>query len=527
MVIAGKPRMIESLGLRSVWMTYLIALALALGTLFARVLVQSPRQDPSTIIFAIAIILSAYWGGLGPGLVATFVSAIGAAYVIFPNSHTLGIDSVRDWWQVAMLVASGIVMSLICESLRRNRLRLESKVSTLTEGQCRLNEAQEHARIGSWRYVPDGKLIASNQLYELYNLPRDAPLSLESMLSVLHPEDRTKNIEAFKTALESGALDFKAEYRVVLPDGKIRPIYALYKILRDADGKVIEVVGTVQDITDRKQIEDEIRKLNFELEIRVKERTEELEAAKCVAENANKYKSEFLASMSHELRTPLNSIIGFSELLEDERAGSLSDKQKKYLGDVLISSHHLLHLINDVLDLARVEAGRMELNPSKFEIAQAVSDVHSIAIPLAMEKSIAIEEIVSSDVTTVVLDERVFKQILFNLLSNAIKFTSPGGQITISASLCDPESIKLMVADNGIGMKVEDVKRLFVKFERIEPDMAEKYPGTGLGLMLTKGFVEMQGGHILVQSEFGKGSVFTVVLPLESKVVQRPKAFCR
>lgn len=523
MVTAIKPGRAMPLVLHTRWATYLIAIILATATLFVRVITGAPVENPTTIVFVVAILLSAYWGGLGPGLVATALSALGVIYYVLPPFNDLATHWPSQLWQIALLVFAGAAISLICETLQRSHRRLESRYAVLCEGESRLNDAQRFAKIGSWRYEPDGKLIASDQLYELYNLPRDVPLSLESMLSVLHPEDRTKNAEAFKTALESGAEEFKAEYRVVLPDGQVRPIYALYKILRGPKGEVVEVVGTVQDITDRKQVEEAIRKLNADLERRVEERTSELDSAKKIAEDANRSKNEFLASMSHELRTPLNAIIGFSELLEDEKAGAVTPKQKLFLGDVLASSRHLLQLINDVLDLAKVDAGRMTINIASFDLGRVIADTCSMCAPAAMKKSLTIRTTVS--LKTVTLDQRLFKQVLFNLLSNAIKFSIPDGQIFIDVLNCEDGRFQLTVRDEGIGIRAEDMPRLFRKFEQLESGPSRKYSGTGLGLTLVKKYVEMQGGTVSVESVWEEGTTFTVTLPVAFQVQEPVSAF--
>ena len=234
-------------------------------------------------------------------------------------------------------------------------------------------------------------------------------------------------------------------------------------------------------------------------------------------EYANRMKSEFLANMSHELRTPLNSIIGFTEFLIDEKPGPLRPKQKEYLGDVLNSARHLLHLINDVLDLAKVEAGKMELHLETFLVRKAIEEVTSVIKGVANKKCIAVVIEVSDGLDAVTLDQNKFKQVLYNLLSNAVKFTNEGGQVDIHARCLDPHRIEVQVRDTGIGIKAEDINRLFTAFEQLDTGTSRRFEGTGLGLALTKNIVEFQGGRIDVQSELGRGSVFTVVLPVMIK----------
>jgi protein-histidine pros-kinase len=242
-------------------------------------------------------------------------------------------------------------------------------------------------------------------------------------------------------------------------------------------------------------------------------RSRELEEQNLRIEEANRLKSEFLANMSHELRTPLNGIIGFSEYMVDEKAGPLNWEQKEYLSDVLTSARHLLHLINDVLDLAKIEAGKMELSPETFAINEVIGEVCTIIEPMASQKNITMSAETPPETVFVTVDPVKFKQVLYNLLSNAVKFTPENGDIKLSARLEDHKRIRVEVKDTGIGIKTEDVPRLFHEFEQLDSGLGRKQQGTGLGLALTKKIVELQGGSIAVESEFGKGSTFTVALP--------------
>jgi PAS domain S-box-containing protein len=230
-------------------------------------------------------------------------------------------------------------------------------------------------------------------------------------------------------------------------------------------------------------------------------------------QHASRMKSEFLTSMSHKLRTPLNAIIGFSEVLIDQKAGPLNATQKDYLADILRSGHHLLQLINDVLDLAKIEAGKMTLAPERFRLEGAVAEVAAGLAPLAHEKQLAIGQHVSPAVGEVHLDKQRFKQILYNLLSNAVKFTNPGGRVTIAVNRREDQAIELKVQDTGIGVRPEDLGRLFVEFQQLDASAARAYPGSGLGLALTRKMAELHGGAVRVESRLGHGSTFTVVLP--------------
>jgi len=270
---------------------------------------------------------------------------------------------------------------------------------------------------------------------------------------------------------------------------------------RDARGAVGGILILAENITDRKQAQ-QIQLENLRLE----------EENRRVAEGS-RMKSEFLANMSHELRTPLNGIIGFTELMVDQKPGPLNTKQKEYLGDVLNSSRHLLQLINDVLDLAKVEAGKFDFQPETFLLAQAIDEACAVVRGLAKKKRIDLKIAVTPPLDSVVSDPRRFRQICYNLLSNAVKFTDAGGSVEIVALARDAEYFELRVTDTGIGIKEEDMERLFREFEQLEGGASRRYEGTGLGLALTRKLAELQGGSIFARSEYGKGSTFTVILP--------------
>jgi signal transduction histidine kinase len=218
--------------------------------------------------------------------------------------------------------------------------------------------------------------------------------------------------------------------------------------------------------------------------------------------------------MSHELRTPLNAIIGFSEVLLERLFGELNEKQDDYLKDIHASGKHLLQLINDILDLSKVEAGRMELELSTFQLSSALSNAMILVRERAQRHSILLGQQVDTTLGEIVADERKFKQILLNLLSNAVKFTADGGRIDVLAQREDGNAV-ISVRDTGIGIAQEDQAAVFEEFRQVGRDYTRKQEGTGLGLALTKKFVELHGGRIWVESEIGKGSTFTFTLPLQ------------
>ncbi|MFH0976468.1 MAG: ATP-binding protein [Spirochaetota bacterium] len=271
------------------------------------------------------------------------------------------------------------------------------------------------------------------------------------------------------------------------------------------------------EIAERIKAEEELKKYQAHLTELVKERTEKLEVAVAAADEANRAKSDFLANMSHELRTPLNSIIGFSEVLQDSMFGDLNEKQLSYLHYIESSSHHLLDLINDILDLSKVEAGKMELEVSSMNVNEtaqmAISMVCEKAIKHRIDLSLKIEP--DADIS-LEADQRKIKQVLFNLLSNAVKFTPDGGKVALLIGRTHPENDSLMVTvtDTGVGIKPEEIGKLFQEFTQLESSLEKRYEGTGLGLALSKKLVELHGGEISVKSEFGKGSSFSFTIPL-------------
>ena len=229
-------------------------------------------------------------------------------------------------------------------------------------------------------------------------------------------------------------------------------------------------------------------------------------------EAASQHKSEFLANMSHELRTPLNAIIGFSEALTERMFGDLNEKQDEYLRDIYASGQHLLSLINDILDLSKIEAGRMELELATFDLPTAIDNALLLVRERAGRRGLALHAEVDDRVGEIQGDERKIKQVLLNLLSNALKFTPEGGRVDVRASMVDGMA-EISVTDTGVGIAPEDQDTVFEEFRQVVT-AAKKVEGTGLGLALSRKFVELHGGRIWVKSQVGSGSTFTFTLPL-------------
>jgi signal transduction histidine kinase len=276
----------------------------------------------------------------------------------------------------------------------------------------------------------------------------------------------------------------------------------------------------------------ELTRTNFDLENLVAE----LKAAKQNAELANMAKSDFLANMSHELRTPLNHIIGFTELVVDKTFGELNPSQEEYLGDVLGSSRHLLSLINDVLDLSKVEAGKLELNPGPVQLKNLLSSSLVMVKEKAMKHGLKVSCRFGKVPEVIEADERKLKQIVYNLLANAVKFTPDGGSILLSAEMANGRdggcgigedrqatngsAVLISVSDSGIGINPEDLSRIFNPFEQVESSKSRRYQGTGLGLSLVKNLASLHGGRVWADSEGeGRGAVFTLEIPAQRQEV--------
>ncbi len=275
------------------------------------------------------------------------------------------------------------------------------------------------------------------------------------------------------------------------------------------------VICVIRDVTDRKAVEEQIKMLNQSLEQRTKDlavTNTELEIRNREVEKANRLKSNFLATMSHELRTPLNSIIGFSDLLDEQTAGPLTQKQERFVAHIKQSSRHLLALIDDILDLSKIEAGRLELKYEHFPMSIATAEVLSTVRPLAAAKRIELDVELSEDLT-LFADRVRLKQVLYNLLTNAIKFTPPEGRVHLVAK-SNESLLCVSVVDTGIGIPKAEQESIFEAFHQLPAPTQGVREGTGLGLSITKLLVEQHGGEIWVESEPGKGSRFDFIIPM-------------
>jgi signal transduction histidine kinase/HAMP domain-containing protein len=345
-----------------------------------------------------------------------------------------------------------------------------------------------------------GETAQKKKMIVVTDIPKDTVFRIESGLCETHPETIISTPMVFKEMI-------------------------LGVVLTCHTGKVsAEMQAFIKRVVDQYAVS--VNNANTfaqtqEMAFKLKNQRDELEIQSHELEEASKTKSEFLANMSHELRTPLNSIIGFTEILHDQTFGQVNEKQLKYLNNVLTSGKHLLSLINDILDLSKVEAGKAELIYEEFDVSVPINEVRTLVTSVAAKKNIEIDVLIAPELTIIRADIGKFKQILFNLLSNAIKFSPDNATVTIDVR-CTGDMALISVADKGIGISKQDQEKLFNSFVQIDSSTSRQYNGTGLGLALVKRFVEMHGGRVWVESEPEKGSTFIFTIPIsgEVKVIQ-------
>ncbi len=381
----------------------------------------------------------------------------------------------------------------------------------LRRSEAYLLEAQRIAHVGSWEFdIATQKTTWSAETFRIFGRdPAQQEPTYEELKQYIHPDDRNHHKAVLQQTIEQKQT-FELEQRVLRPDGAISYVLAKGQPILDETGRLLSFLGTVLDITNRKQFEEQLRQTNEQLA------------------RTTRLKDEFLANMSHELRTPLNAILGMTEGLQDHVFGMINDRQLKALQTIERSGSHLLELINDILDIAKIESGQLELDCIPTAVMSLCQSSLTFVRQQALKKRIQLEIKLPPNLPDLSVDGRRIRQVLINLVNNAVKFTPDGGRITLQVSryqsptaLESAESppqtfLRIAVIDTGIGIAPEHINKLFQPFIQIDSALNRQYQGTGLGLALVKRIVELHGGQVGLTSEVGVGSCFTIDLPCDA-----------
>ncbi|MBD2667322.1 signal transduction histidine kinase [Richelia sinica FACHB-800] len=378
---------------------------------------------------------------------------------------------------------------------------------------ARLSLALSSGGFGIWEWdIVANTLVWDEGMYDLYGVKSsDFSGAYDAWMKGMHPDDRA-HAEAFSLRARRGETEYDTEFRVIHPDGSIHFIKAYALIQRNQQGEALRMIGINYDITKLKEAEAQLQQSN-----------EQLLQINIELARATRLKDEFLATMSHELRTPLNAVLGMSEGLQDEVFGEINEKQRKAIATIERSGKHLLELINDILDLSKIESGTLELQLSPVSVKTLCDESLIFINQIASKKNIHISTHIAENLGLIHVDQRRMRQVLINLLNNAVKFTSPGGAVSLKvwvtetddATVYSPSSPHLCfaIADTGIGIDANNINKLFQPFIQLDSSLNRQYSGTGLGLALVKRIINLHGGTVTVTSEVGKGSCFTVCIP--------------
>jgi PAS domain S-box-containing protein len=384
--------------------------------------------------------------------------------------------------------------------IARDVSRQRRAEAALRDSEERLRFTLEAAHIGDWNLdLATGVMQHSARHDRCFGYPElQGDWNFDKFIQHVHPDDRAEVEQTLHVAVTE-LRDWRVQCRVIWPDNTVHWISKHGSVQRQGD-KATRMLGIVSEITEQRQAEN------------ARLTAQRLEAENRQIQEANRLKSRFLANMSHELRTPLNAVIGFADLLHSGFVKPDSPKHQEFLGHIGTSGRHLLQLINDVLDLSKVESGKFEFFPEPVDLAVVLQEAQAILHTASLRKDIVISTEIDAGLADLKLDPARLKQVLYNYLSNAIKFTSAGGHVSVRAMGEGPDHFRVEVADTGIGISAADLPRLFSEFQQLDAGYSKQHQGTGLGLALTRRLVEAQGGQVGVRSTVGEGSVFFVVL---------------
>jgi len=496
------------------------------GLLFFYLFITGGVKGTGHLWFFTFPLVSIFLLGSRQGSIATFLLLNVALFSTLLDSSFPALYTYSGLFKIRFFFAFVVVFfySYIFERMREVTLddfndvnaTLKEKVEILEHTQQSLQESETTHREVVEK-ASDGIVVIQNfclqfmnpQMATMLGYPADHLLATP-FTDYLHPEEKEKIISRYQARISGKEIEHR--YETVLKHKNGNDVAVELNVALISYHHKPATLVMIRDINQRKALEKE--QLN----------------ARLAAEAANQTKSFFLANMSHELRTPLNHIIGFTELLHGEKCGSINDQQREFLSDISQSGHHLLAIVNDILDLSKIEAGKMTVERQNVDLKTMLDQTLNIIIKQADSRDITLSSTIDKEVSPLIsADERKLKQVLINLLANAVKFTPDGGNITVSGHRTNMNGettasdyhnpaagwLELAVTDTGIGISVEDQQKVFASFQQLDNAANRKFQGTGLGLTLTKRLVELQGGHIKVESEGkGRGSRFTVTIPL-------------
>ena len=522
-----------------------VAIAVASAALAAllTVLFREYIQHAVFVFFFAAIVASAWYNGLAGGIITAAISTIFAWYFLLTSTGTF-ITNSRDAIALVIFVTVSALIITVSEKQRiararaehhaaeneRLALRLEEQSIELEQQAAELEiqleeshalseqlraaheqledrtrellaDAERIGHHGSWEWdVSRNRVTWSDEMHRIYGYePGALDITYETFLSHVHPEDvgvvQTRISEAYATG--SG---FQFRHRIVRADGTTRLLDARGRIERDANGAIVRMVGTGQDITEVAGAKDLQRQLEREAQLRAE------------AETANRAKFEFLTTMSHELRTPLNAIAGYTELLTLELHGPVSSAQRTALERIQRNQKHLLGIINDILNFAKLDTGHVNFNVTAVAVRKLFDDIEALIQPQVMQRSLTLRTDIDDADCTVLADEEKTLQILLNLLSNAIKFTASGGSISVHCAT-HGDIVQIDVKDTGEGIPEDRLEAIFDPFVQVNMSYTRTREGTGLGLSIARDLARAMGGQIRVQSKLGEGSTFQLTLP--------------
>jgi PAS domain S-box-containing protein len=528
------------------WRGYAWALFAAVMALLARWFAD-PRLGTEQLPYGsvlVAATLIAWFVGFRPALVVIFAGGIAANFFLLPPRGSFDQGIEHQSWGLVVFLLLGSVISAFGGFARTQRERAEASAASMRQAEAALRDAHaelerrveertaelartnESLRGSEQRFrllvegIRDYAIVMVNEAGAIVAWNGGAERLFDRGADTVGEPISTLIPGLDGAALLEAARGGTAPCEAIRRDGTALPIELHVTQLDPTGGSAPRLaslapggmfIAIVHDISERRQLEaltEQRQRRTDEL----RRKAEELAADNRRMQEASRLQSEFLANMSHELRTPLNAIVGFADLLHGGMVGTLDAQQREFVGDILTSSRHLLQLINDVLDLSKVESGTLEVVPEPIDLARVVGEVRDILRGLAIDRRLELELQLADDLGSVIVDPAKLRQIVYNYVSNALKFTPQGGRVVIRAALAG-DAFRIEVEDTGIGIASEDQRYLFLPFRQLDASAAKRYQGTGLGLALTKRLAEAHGGRVGMHSARGVGSTFWVELP--------------